>query len=179
MDKEKMMTQDEIDFRTGEEAYNRRDFKTAVKYLRKAAKAYNRGAIKTLGYCYSYGSGVKKNKRTAKQYWERAAILGDANALYKLGDMYRNGDLKENLEYSRALYYRAYELTKDEKDYNFYPDAVLRLLKHCGEDFTREEYRILAEETVYGFKTRMENSKEFYTKKLYDEAVEILESIEK
>lgn len=169
--------QHEIDFKIGEDAYNRRDFKTAVKYLKKAAMQMNVGAIKTLGYCYSYGSGVKQNKLTAKKYWEKASILGDLNAIYKLGDMYRNGDLKQDLRYSKALYMRAYQLTKVDKDINFYPDACLRILKHCQDDFTKEELIALADETVDLFKKRMDNSSEFYTEKLYRESLKVREEI--
>ena len=48
-----------------------------------------------------------------------AALLGDANALYKIGDFYRNGYyVQKNLDFAFAIYLRAYKQagTDDDND---------------------------------------------------------------
>ena len=74
------------------------------------------------------------DKTKAKECWDKAAIFGDIAAIYKLGDMYRNGDLVKNLDYSRALYLRAFELALEAEDIYTSPDAYLRMLKYYPED---------------------------------------------
>lgn len=54
-------------------------------------------ALSNLGYCYYYGRSIPVDKEKAKSYWEEAAIFGDIPAVYKLGDMYRNGDLPKRI----------------------------------------------------------------------------------
>lgn len=93
-------------------------------------------ALSNLGYCYYYGRSIPVDKTKAKECWEKAAIFGDIPSVYKLGDMYRYGDLPQNLDYSHALYKRAFLLALDNMD-NYYvaPDAFLRMLKYYPRKF--------------------------------------------
>ena len=126
------------DLDLGAKAYQAGDYETAIRYYEKSADAGNVIALSNLGYCYYYGRSIPVDKTKAKECWDKAAIFGDIAAIYKLGDMYRNGDLVKNLDYSHALYLRAFELALEAEDIYTSPDAYLRMLKYYPEDI--EEY---------------------------------------
>ena len=151
------LSQNMIDLQKGADAYQEGDYKTAVSYYKKSASAGNVTALSNLGYCYYYGRSVPIDKETAKEYWEKAAILGDIAAVYKLGDMYRNGDLKENLDYSHALYVRAFQLALESDDIYVYPDAYLRMLRHYPDEACTEFESVveIAKECVAGIERRI------------------------
>nr|AGS53406.1 hypothetical protein [uncultured bacterium contig00025] len=44
-----------------------------------------------LGYCYYYGRDMEINYEKAYDCFSRSAFLGNANAMYKLGDMFFYG----------------------------------------------------------------------------------------
>lgn len=154
-----MTPPDVQDLNDGAEAYKNGDFESAVMYYTRSAKAGNVTALSNLGYCHYYGRSIPVDKEKAKECWERAAILGDIAAIYKLGDMYRNGDLKEDLDYSHLLYRRAFELSINCNDIYVYPDAYLRMLKHYPKEaFTTDKSNIqIAKDCVNGIKLRIED----------------------
>lgn len=171
-------TQDEIDLDIGAEAYQRRDYETAIKFYRKSADAGNVVALSNLGYCYYYGRSIPVDKVKAKECWEKAAILGDIAAVYKLGDMYRNGDLPQNPEYSHALYRRAFDMAWECYDIYVCPDAYLRMLKYYPEDLQEytEDIRIIGEECVRMIEERIAKG-DHYSVKVLKEAKEVLERL--
>ena len=175
----KKKTQDEIDLDIGAEAYQRKDYDTAIRFYQKSADAGNVTALSNLGYCYYYGRSVPVDKVKAKECWEEAAILGDIAAVYKLGDMYRNGDLPQNLAYSHALYRRAFDMALECLDIYVCPDAYLRMLKYYPEDL--KEYagnvRNIGEECVRMLEERIAMG-DHYSGKVLQEAKEVLERLE-
>jgi len=57
----------------------------------KAAQLGIAGAQSSLGWAYSRGEGVPKDKAEAVKWWRKAAEQGEAFAQYNLGLSYRNG----------------------------------------------------------------------------------------
>ena len=138
------LTEDEIYLNKGADAYQAGDYETAIRLYQKSADMGNITALSNLGYCYYYGRSIPVDKTKAKECWEKAAIFGDIPSVYKLGDMYRYGDLPQNLDYSHALYKRAFLLALDNMD-NYYvaPDAFLRMLKYYPEGISDRHSRPL------------------------------------
>ena len=166
------------DLDLGAKAYQVGDYETAIRYYEKSADAGNVIALSNLGDCYYYGRSIPVDKTKAKECWDKAAIFGDIAAIYKLGDMYRNGDLLKNLDYSHALYLRAFELALEAEDIYTSPDAYLRMLKYYPEDI--EEYadiRDIAESCVAMIETRIAKGDQ-YSDKVLREAREILDKLD-
>lgn len=161
--------------KAGLEAYQNGDFATAIELYQKSAAVGNVTAMSNLGYCYYYGRSIPVDKEKARTCWEKAAVLGDVCATYKLGDMYRTGDLPEDIVFSKMMYLRAYAMSNEGKDIYCYPDASLRILKYCKEDCSPDKYREIAEDAVKGFELRVEDG-DHYTDELLMQAKEILAS---
>ena len=102
-------------------------------------------------------------------------MLGDIAALYKLGDMYRNGDLKQDLDYSHALYKRAFNMSLKTDDIYVYPDAYLRMLKYYPEEACTNFQSIedIARGCVSSLEARIADG-DHYLKKVLEEAKAIL-----
>ncbi len=164
----------EQDLGKGEAAFAAGDLQEAVRCFQRAATACNPAALSRLGACFAQGLGVQADRDRARRCWERAATLGDGYAACRLGDMYRNGDLPRDVVYSNALYRRAWELTKEARDPVGYPDACLRLLRHCRKGHTAEDIRILAQDAADGFRARMDRGDQSAAQ-LWQEAAAILE----
>lgn len=63
-------------------------YKSAVEYYRLAAAMGNTHAISNLGYCYLYGRDIQPNLSLAIAYFQVASMNHNADAAYKLGDIY-------------------------------------------------------------------------------------------
>lgn len=152
---EKPAPQDVQDLKEGNGAYQQGDYATAVRLYRKAAEAGNVEALSNLGYCYYYGRSIPVDKDAARECWEEAAVLGDVCAIYKLGDMYRNGDLPVNMKRATAYYRRAFQMASVTRDIGCYPDCCLRMVKYCSGDFTNEQLLALCEDAIHGLEERI------------------------
>lgn len=141
----------------GADAYSEGDYDTAFELYTKSADMGNITAFSNLGYCYYYGRGTEVDKEKAKECWEKAAMSGDICATYKLGDMYRNGDLPENMERAKAMYKTAFKLAQNDMDIYSYPDAALRVMKYCSEDFEKEELLEISNMAIEAMKLRVED----------------------
>jgi TPR repeat protein len=71
-------------FRQGEQLAIH-DQTQAVLLWIKAAEIGQAEACNRLGHCYAKGEGVPKSTSQARQYWEKAAALGNVDALFNLG----------------------------------------------------------------------------------------------
>ena len=58
-----------------------------------------------VGIQYYLGLGTKRNYRLAKQWFEKSAIDGYADAQYNLGAMYENGEYVEQDYTTAAMWY--------------------------------------------------------------------------
>lgn len=160
----------------GAKAYQSRNYQTAIKLYQKSADMGNIIALSNLGYCYYYGRSIPVDKEKAKKCWEKAAILGDIAAVYKLGDMYRNGDLPQNLDFSHALYKRAFNMAVQcSENYYVAPDAFLRMLKYYPDDISDKGYSKIeiALSCITGIKKRIAEE-DNYSEKALKEAKAIL-----
>lgn len=70
------------------ELYREGSYAQAVEYYRLASAMGNPCSISNLGYCYLYGRDIEENVPLAITYFKIAARKGDADAAYKLGDIY-------------------------------------------------------------------------------------------
>ena len=85
------------------------------RYLHVAPEPFNDVAQYNLGYCYYYGRGMAVDMKKAYIWFSKAALFGDHQALYKLGDMYLNGYFVPKEEKAAMeLYFRCYKLSQDE-----------------------------------------------------------------
>lgn len=165
-------TQDEIDLDEGAEAYRQGNFEKAVEFYTKSAAEGNATALSNLGYCYYYGRSLSVDKVKAHECWEKAAILGDICATYKIGDMYRNGDLPKDEVFAKLMYKKAFGMALNTMDIYNYPDAFLRIIKFCSEEFDKEALLELAKKCRDGFQARIDAGDTF-TDKLLKEAEEL------
>ena len=85
----------------------------------------------TLGYIYYYGRTSAPDYEKAFPLFQFAAMHGNAESLYKLGDMYRNGyGVEKRPSVAFAIYQRVYDATRatfiERPDGNF-ADAAIRM----------------------------------------------------
>lgn len=79
------------DFETGMDAYNRKDYTTALREWRALAEQGDADAQDFLGTLYFEGWGVPKDYTKARQWWEKAATQGSSSAQSDLGLLYAKG----------------------------------------------------------------------------------------
>ena len=109
-----------------------RNFRKAIKYYEMATQSDDDEtqvwAWTNLGYCYYYGRDIPVDDEKAFNCYMRAAIQGNANALYKIGDMYRYGRYVAKDEQMALIFY---EQTLNET----YNNAPVRadIFKRIGE----------------------------------------------
>ena len=98
------------DFQDGYDAYNKSDYKTALREWQPLADQGDADAQFLLGRMYDTGRGLLKDYKQAEKWYRKAADQGNARAQYNLGVMYANGEgaLKD---LSKAKYWikKAYE----------------------------------------------------------------------
>ena len=63
------------------------DYEKALELYLRAAELGYAGGYYSLAVCYDKGRAVAKNEKTAKHYYERAAIAGDVKARHNLGSL--------------------------------------------------------------------------------------------
>lgn len=73
------------DFQSGMEAYNRGDFKIALREWQPLAEQGDARAQFYFGLLYENGDGVPLDYTKARQWYEKAALQGDAKAQLYLG----------------------------------------------------------------------------------------------
>lgn len=79
------------DLKEGLDAYQARDFKAALKPLRKAAEDGSAEAQFRLAAMYFNGHGVDQDRDEAARWFREAAIHGNREAQYILGVIYWDG----------------------------------------------------------------------------------------
>lgn len=80
------------DFQTGQDAFNRGDYTTALSVLLPLAKEGDKAAQTTIGTMYARGLGVTQDFSQALAWYSKAAAQGDSTAQVKLGWLYANGN---------------------------------------------------------------------------------------
>jgi TPR repeat protein len=75
----------------GFDAYNRKDFKEAVRFFRYSSEQGDALAQVLLGLMYDEGKGVTQDYIEAVKWYRHSAELGNASAQSNLGLMYAEG----------------------------------------------------------------------------------------
>lgn len=75
------------------EAYEAQNYEEALKWFQAAAEKENASAMAFLGKMYQSGLGVKENPLIAFNWYEKSAMLGDAEGSYGLGQLYQRGSI--------------------------------------------------------------------------------------
>jgi len=75
----------------GFKAFANGDYQRAMQIWLPLAEKDNADAQYNIGILYMKGLGVSENKRTAFNWYKRAAKLGNTDAMYNLGIMYNKG----------------------------------------------------------------------------------------
>ena len=79
------------DYQAGMDAYNRGDFKTALREWQPLAEQGDARAQFSFGLLYEKGDGVPRDYAKARQWYEKAAVRGDLEAAASLGTLHLNG----------------------------------------------------------------------------------------
>lgn len=79
------------------------DMNESFEYYERSSMQEDSKGLYKIGYCNYEGVGVKVNYIIAREYFEKAAELGDVNALYNLRSLYRNGKVEQ--DYNKELEY--------------------------------------------------------------------------
>ena len=79
------------DFKSGEKAYQRGDYTTALREWQPLAKQGQADAQYHIGLLHTNGQGVPKDDAEARHWYEKAAIQGHPNAQLNLGSLYDYG----------------------------------------------------------------------------------------
>ena len=78
-------------YNKGAEYFNKKNYKNAVIVWAELAKYKYPPALHRIAECYLSGTGVAKNDKAAKKFFEDAAKQGKAESQYNLSKMYREG----------------------------------------------------------------------------------------
>ena len=79
------------DFQDGYDAYNKSDYKTALREWQPLADQGDADAQFLLGRMYDTGRGLLKDYKQAEKWYRKAADQGNVLAQYSLGLMYYTG----------------------------------------------------------------------------------------
>ena len=78
--------------------------------LQEVAESGNIYAMNSVGLCFNYGHGVKKNLKEAVKWYQKAADAGNADAMLNLGCCFEKGEgVRKNLKEAMKLYEKAAE----------------------------------------------------------------------
>jgi TPR repeat protein len=104
------------DFKAGLDAYQRKDYQTALKELKADGGA---DASYVLSIMYFRGEGVQSNKTEALKWLQRSAEKGLVRAQYNLGMMYDKGDgVARDLVAAAKWYRRAADKGHAQSQFN-------------------------------------------------------------
>ncbi len=76
---------------SAKDAYQRKDYKLAAEWFRKAADKGDAKAQYNLGMAYDTGQGVTQDYKQAAEWYRKAAVQGLAQAQNNLGILYKQG----------------------------------------------------------------------------------------
>ena len=156
----------------GVDASEKEDYKTAVRYFKRAAARGDSVALSNLGICYNLGHGITRDREEARKCWVKAAVQGDVVSICQLGDFWITESLENRTDLSKAIeeawvFYRtAYDLCQAGINREDYPNVCLRYLRYGEGRLSRRELAHLAGEAVAGFQKRLEEGDPFAEKAL-------------
>jgi hypothetical protein len=104
------------------------NYKEAASWYEKAADELEPHGLCNLGYCYSYGRDMPVDHARAYEYFSLSAYLGNANAMYKIGDMFFYGNHVSE-DKSAAFFWYMEAFRHGQKDKEVAPNIKYRLGK--------------------------------------------------
>lgn len=106
------------------------DYEKAKYYYELSHKAGYRLATTNLAYCYYYGLGTEQDYSKAYMYFTQAALVGQYEAMMKVGDMYKKGQFVEaNPNMAARCYFAAHEyMSNYQEDDSISRGSVLHRL---------------------------------------------------
>ena len=113
------------DFQAGTDAYQRRDYPTALKEWRPLAEQGNAVAQSNLGLLYQNGRGVPQDYVQARQWFEKAAVQRDAKAQHSLGLLYAKGQ-GVSQDFVQAYMWYSLAIANGEKEGAIIRDALVK-----------------------------------------------------
>lgn len=138
-------------------ALQQQDFRTAIHWLHKAAEQNVPKAAEIIGTLILTGQGVQQDAGLAFEYFRRAGLAGDAQALYRCAElMYRGKEINQDqagaLEcligsaqqgYPLALRAAAFFLLRQDKAE--LAEHCLRLASYADDPFSQHSLAVLLE----------------------------------
>ncbi len=114
-------------------AYDRADYKTALRIWLPAAEEGDAEAQNTVGEIFEQGLGTDPNYEVAALWYQRAADQGHKTALFNLGTLYETGrGVEQDKVRALNLYRRAWGVSDDELVRQ--SDATRALLRQAEEN---------------------------------------------
>ena len=123
------------DFQTGFNAYERGDFKTALKHFKPLAKKGDINAQFNMGLMYENGDGVPKDDKKAVYWWTKSAEQGSMLAQYYLGEL--NYTLEN---YQQAIYWFEKSAEQGDSDSQFNLGAIYYDGEIVPKDYKEAKY---------------------------------------
>lgn len=106
-----MVLNEEAELKKAQEAYDNKDYETALSIWNRLAERNNAVAIRKIGVCYCYGLGVPQDYAEAIRWNWKAVDLGNAVAMRNLGLYYENGQgVTQNYTEAVKWYQKAADL---------------------------------------------------------------------
>ncbi len=91
--------------------YQKKDFKGAFKYSKKACDLGSADGCSKVGFHYLDGMGVDKNFKKASEYFKKACQLDESRGCYNLARLYDEGKgVEKNKIKAKQLYEKACKL---------------------------------------------------------------------
>lgn len=117
----------ECNVRGGEyTAYDRADYKTALRIWIPAAEKGDADAQNTVGEIFEQGIGTEPNYEVAAMWYQRAADQGHKTALFNLGTLYEMGKgVPKDKVKAMNCYRKAWGMADDELTYRSEAEAEL------------------------------------------------------
>lgn len=122
------------DWENGYAAYERQDYKEAVKLWRKVADSGDRLGQSLLGAMYAQGQGVSQDYAEALKWYRLAAAQGEVKAQYKLGFMYANAQGTDR-DYLRAYVWSSLAVIGGQKE-------AVKVRDTAGQALSLEQFAI-------------------------------------
>ncbi len=133
----------------------------AAVCFRKAAELNHAEAQNELAFCYHIGAGVERNEAEALRWYQSAAALGDAQAMFNTGLYHAmgRGGLNKNPEQAALWYRRAADKGNARAQYALGTLCEQGKIPGCGAEEAAEWYQKAADGGSEAAKKELERFK--------------------
>lgn len=144
-------------------AFDRADYKTALKIWLPAAEAGDADAQLAVGEIFEKGLGTEPNYEAAVLWYQKAADQGNKSAQFNLGTLYEQGlGVEKNKLQALNLYREAWGLPSDSVIFQEAAQVEQAALRSELEKqlATKNDQLALMQRQVSGLKKQLENNKD-------------------